>query len=766
MLQKNSVKQPAFLMAGVLFTLIALVALAALLVLKSKADTATQQANTGNTAPALDSLIVSDTSGSGDVGPAGSGSGFTTNEGAAKTLYVRGQATDLNGCSDLQDVKITVYRSGATGADACTPDMNDCYTVTLLPADFDAGCGVGVNTVTFETSFSFANFVDPSDAGSPYDAQTWLAKGVVKDNVNATHELTPDFEVNSMAAFSVPGAINYGAVGLGQDSNAIGLTFSNTGNRAVDAEVIALVDPVHQPEPLVGDMTSNLTGFADIAASAVHYSLTSGFTYGTGDTAVSKLASTALALDLAQQTDDLVVPTVDTYWKLRVPSTGVNGTYTNTLVFTAVAGSTGLPLAMAQRSMVDYSGTIGVGKSVVSGNYAYIASDYAASAVTVVDYTDLENPSTVATINSALQNPSGMVVSGNYLYLVANGINDFQIINISNPAAPSISSTISACSGQNYSGSPSIAIKGSYAYITCTDDANNFKVVNITNPASPAVFSGTVFNGDIGGVQIFGNFAYIYSSVGGKDGSVTTIKAINISDPAEPWTSINYSVGAIVSGEKEFRLSADGTYAYVSGGGEESNTLQILNVANPSAMSEVSTLAVNSNSAVAMAFSGDYVYVSDYGEVPGSYNLSAIDVSTPATPTVVGAMQIGVLEAAYGLYASDQNIYVSAFDAGKYYVVTAGTPAAAAPVINSLNPSVRFVNSGGFTLLVEGENFQGSDSIVWDGLPRETIWISSTQMETLINAEDLTVAGTVDVKVTTAGEVDSNTVQFTIMPPG
>ncbi|MFA5185604.1 MAG: hypothetical protein WC551_03895 [Patescibacteria group bacterium] len=320
-----------YVLIGVLFTFIALLALFTILQLRSRADITEQTASTENSPPWPDETIVSDVSRGDPI------TEFTPVEGGTRTIYVHGTVSDQNGCTDIKSIDVAVYRSSVSvdPETICATDKNNCYKATLQPADFDPGCAEGVTTVTFEKSFDLENYVDPTDAGSPYKREDWTAFVGVHDAEAYAPFDTRSFEMNSLAAFSVPDAINYGSVSLGQDSNKISLAFSNTGNREVDSNVIAFVDLVHQPNPIPGDMTSNLTGFSDIAASATHYSLDSDFVYGTGDTAVSKTASTDLPLNLAQQTEDNTVPTVDSYWRMRVPSSGVNGTYSNTLVFTA-----------------------------------------------------------------------------------------------------------------------------------------------------------------------------------------------------------------------------------------------------------------------------------------------------------------------------------------------------------------------------------------------------------------------------------------------
>lgn len=319
-------KSPAFAL-GVVFTLIALVALGAIIYLRSSATTpsAQQQANVENTAPTVDSIVPSDTTGTGDISLPSAG--LTLNEATTKTLYVRGAISDPNGCSDILDAKVIVYRSSVAGADACTANSNDCYVVPSVVGTTPGlvGCtGAGDNDATFEVTFPVANYADPTDAGSPYAADTWQVKAVVTDVASLSGSLSNSFEVQSLAAFSIsPSVINYGTVALGATSAEQTLTFTNTGNRNVDS--------LYKSN---GDLTSDLTGFAAIPTANAHLSLTQGFAWaaGTGITTTDQ----TLATHVVQQTSG-TVPSVASYFLLKMPTAGVRGTYTNTLTFTAQA---------------------------------------------------------------------------------------------------------------------------------------------------------------------------------------------------------------------------------------------------------------------------------------------------------------------------------------------------------------------------------------------------------------------------------------------
>jgi hypothetical protein len=69
------------------------------------------------------------------------------------------------------------------------------------------------------------------------------------------------------------------------------------------------------------------------------------------------------------------------------------------------------------------------------------------------------------------------------------------------------------------------------------------------------------------------------------------------------------------------------------------------------------------------------------------------------------------------------------------------------PVISSLSPAVNAVNSGPFTLTVNGANFVTGSTVEWNGSARTTTVVSAAQLTAAITAADLAFARTVPVIV-------------------
>ena len=83
------------------------------------------------------------------------------------------------------------------------------------------------------------------------------------------------------------------------------------------------------------------------------------------------------------------------------------------------------------------------------------------------------------------------------------------------------------------------------------------------------------------------------------------------------------------------------------------------------------------------------------------------------------------------------------------------------PALTVLDPNTVPVNSTPFVLTVNGNNF-GTDAIVfWNRVPHTARFLSATQLQISLTADDLSIFGLVPVYVQTGG-LTSNTVTFNL----
>ena len=216
--------------------------------------------------------------------------------------------------------------------------------------------------------------------------------------------------------------------------------------------------------------------------------------------------------------------------------------------------------------------------------------------------------------------PINIFIKGNYAYTEYDETS-FDIIDISNPTSPSLSSQVTH---------PYIwgsHISGNYAYVG--GDYGKISIIDISNPTNPITkgsLSLSPSNGNphydyVYGITVVGNYAY---AVGPN-----VINIIDINNPANP-TLINTIVlpNVIV---RETALVVSGNYIYIN----TKHDIKVLDITNPTNPTIVGQVALGTNSnGWSMTKSGNYLYV---GTV-GSKKLEIIDISSPTNPTISGSL--------------------------------------------------------------------------------------------------------------------------------
>jgi hypothetical protein len=132
------------------------------------------------------------------------------------------------------------------------------------------------------------------------------------------------------------------------------------------------------------------------------------------------------------------------------------------------------------------------------------------------------------------------------------------------------------------------------------------------------------------------------------------------------------------------------------------------------------------------------------------YSTSTVSwVGSPRTTTFISATQLGAaLTAADIAAAGNFNVTVNNPAPGggtsPAVAITVNNPV---PSVTSLAPSSVIVQTGAFTLTVNGTNFVPGCEVRWNGSGRTTTFVSNTQVTAAITAGDIATAGTVNVTV-------------------
>jgi hypothetical protein len=273
----------------------------------------------------------------------------------------------------------------------------------------------------------------------------------------------------------------------------------------------------------------------------------------------------------------------------------------------------------------------------VSGNYAYVCGQ-TDNSLTIVNISNPANPTIAGHIAGALNNldlPNAVFVLGNYAYVASTGNNALTIVNISNPAALVVVSHLDGAGHPNHLNAPyAVFVLGNYAYV-CAYGENSLTIVDVTNPAAPATVGnvagagGATFLGGPIAVSVSGNYAYVCAAT---DNSLTIV---NVSVPAAP-TIAGHIAGAGNPNYLSFpyAVSVSGNYAYVCA--RNDNSLTIVDVSVPAAPTIAGHIAGAGGATYlstpnSVYVSGNYAYVASNGD----NSLTIVDVINPALLTIV-----------------------------------------------------------------------------------------------------------------------------------
>ncbi len=171
------------------------------------------------------------------------------------------------------------------------------------------------------------------------------------------------------------------------------------------------------------------------------------------------------------------------------------------------------------------------------------------------------NPGIRGTLDANGTNDAIKVATlGNYAYVVRNdGTPDFMVINISNPASPTLVGSLSLA------GVPTnIAVNtiGSniYAYVTNTSDTAELQIIEVTNPASPVLRSSYNASGAADGTAVFasGNYAYVTRKANGGNNEFV---AVNVATATLPilagWYNLNVNMNDVYVSNNAVYLVTD-----------------------------------------------------------------------------------------------------------------------------------------------------------------------------------------------------------------
>ena len=310
------------------------------------------------------------------------------------------------------------------------------------------------------------------------------------------------------------------------------------------------------------------------------------------------------------------------------------------------------------------------------------------------------NPAIVGSIANpgSLGGATSTAVAGSDAWVTSYAMGELTAVDISNPLAPVVAgstpfnkallnaSTVNIANGDAY-----VVSKNRNASSTNNDDGtgNSFTIVNISNPAAPTIVGSLtdplkLFGAY--GVAVPGTHYAFVAAQGCLNGQPcpntsvgNSFEVIDISTPSAPTivaTLHNTSLPAPWNGSNALdhadSVSIDGNDAYVTA--SYSNRLTVIDISNPLAPKIVASLKDPSiNFPADVATSGNDAYVADQSgsTVPG---FTVVDITNPAAPKVVGSVKNPLLNGAYRVRLSGNFAYVTASSAHAADVIDISSP--------------------------------------------------------------------------------------------
>jgi hypothetical protein len=218
-----------------------------------------------------------------------------------------------------------------------------------------------------------------------------------------------------------------------------------------------------------------------------------------------------------------------------------------------------------------------------------------------------------------------------------------------------------------------VATQDDYAYIVRAAGANGFAIVNISNPAAPTLASTLTIGNNPTNIVVSGNYAYVSSSA-----DTTELQIINISNPAAPVIAGNYNANGVTNA---LSVGVTGNYAYLLRSVDLLNDeIDVLNIANPAAITKVTGYS-NSINMTDISFDGNYAYV---GTNSGTQEVLVFNATNPATPTLLATYNLATTGTVNALRATNNRLYIAQGTRLVLYNVT--NPAAGA-LLGSVVPS-------------------------------------------------------------------------------
>ena len=393
--------------------------------------------------------------------------------------------------------------------------------------------------------------------------------------------------------------------------------------------------------------------------------------------------------------------------------------------------------ALRALAIFDYSGgtltrvgwmanTTGSDDLAVVGNRAYVAGT---TGFGIIDVSNPANPSVLSAFSDTEMYGSyaSAALSGNYLF--TGGSSAFKAFDVSNPGQPN-----QIGQNANVPDASQILLNRGFAYVV--NGGYGIQILNVTTPASPSVVGSSTHVPGIypSKVALSGNTLVV---VGGNTSGQARFLIADVTDPSAPVIHgiIDfpefYIVGAVAAvGNKAVIVTSD-----AQGGG----SLKVLNIANidaPVQQGEVTNIGASHD--MQMSSDGHYAYVLDLN----AGLLRVVDVGNASHPVVVSS--VSVAGRPWGINVQNSVVYVastgtwsgiSGFDVsdpasprlGRSYTTASGAYGIAYASNLGLQKDIMFVpNSDGGVAVLRVKDLQPPEIYITDPTFSSTYTITAS----------------------------------------
>ena len=257
-----------------------------------------------------------------------------------------------------------------------------------------------------------------------------------------------------------------------------------------------------------------------------------------------------------------------------------------------------------------------------------------------INVTNIDAPVQRASINIG-KGLNSIALMGSYAYVAqADSSNQLQIVNISNPNAPSLAAEISLQS--NTQEGASVFALDNYAYVGSASSAGKeFQIFNVSNPTSPSFVSSVEIGVDVNDIYVYRNRAYLATSK-----TTSEILIFDISVPTSPQQIAAFD-HSDTPGLSVFANSFNDFYAGIG------NSFVIVNSTNLSSLSAIGSY--NTGGSV------NDLYIRDYLAFLATANstdeFQAINITNKANPTLHSSYNFPQLGT--GITYRDNVVYTS-----------------------------------------------------------------------------------------------------------